>query len=121
MSSRFVGERVLCLLVILMARVRFPLIPLRGQRDEFLVIEIHFSTWFGVHVNQEVPLLNNQLVPCNVKKIHTIKETRSAFLFSIQDNLPMESALANSYIRTFHQNNYQTLYQLIVFIAIVSI
>ena len=31
------------------------------------VIEIHFSTWFGVYVNQEVPLLNNQLVPCNAR------------------------------------------------------
>ena len=28
---------------------------------------ISLSTWFGVRVNQEVPLLNNQLVPCNAK------------------------------------------------------
>ena len=44
-----------------------PLGPLRGQRNVFLVIEFHFSTWFGAHIIREVPLLNNQTVPCNAK------------------------------------------------------
>ena len=31
-------------------RVRFPLIPPRGQRVVFLVTELQFSVWFGFHI-----------------------------------------------------------------------